>query len=101
MAPSRSSGTGYLSLFREGQSRSFCHTEKHKLSPVVFNRGPQMAPKGGCSDKQMAPSTPVFPLLPAVLAKVRIWKAKVLLVAPDWPQKTWMPDLIALQRESP
>ncbi len=31
---------------------------------------------------------PPFPLLPAVLAKVRILKAKVLLVAPDWPQQS-------------
>ncbi len=42
-----------------------------------------------------------FPLLPAVLAKVRMLKAKVLLVAPDWPQQSWMPDLIALLRGSP
>ncbi len=44
---------------------------------------------------------PPFPLLPAVLAKVRILKAKVLLVTPDWPQQSWMPDLIALLRGSP
>ncbi len=44
---------------------------------------------------------PPFPLLPAFLAKVRIVKAKVLLVAPDWPQQSWMPDLIALLRGSP
>ncbi len=44
---------------------------------------------------------PPFPLLPAVLAKVRMLKAKVLLVAPNWPQQSWMPDLIALLRGSP
>lgn len=44
---------------------------------------------------------PPFPLLPVVLAKVRILKAKVLLVAPDWPQQAWMPDLVALQRGPP
>ncbi len=41
---------------------------------------------------------PPFPLLPAFLAKVKIVKVKVLLVAPDWPQQSWMPDLIALLR---
>ncbi|KAL0151074.1 hypothetical protein M9458_053587, partial [Cirrhinus mrigala] len=44
---------------------------------------------------------PPFPLLPAVIAKVRYAKAKVLLVAPDWPQQSWMPDLIALLKGSP
>ncbi len=33
---------------------------------------------------------PPFPLLPAVLAKVRILQAKVLLLAPDWPQQSWI-----------
>ncbi len=106
MATSPNTGTGHLALFREGQSRYFCHTEKHKLSPVVFNREPQRAPRCGCSDKKKWPPVllyafPPLPFLPAVLAKVIILKAKVLLVAPDWPRKTWMPDLIALQRESP
>lgn len=59
MATSPSSGTGHLASFREGQSRSFCHTGNHTLSPVVFNGGPQGTPRGGCSGKQMAPSTPV------------------------------------------
>ncbi len=59
MATSPSTDTGHLASFREGQSRSFCHTGKHTLSPVVFDGGPQRAPRGGCSGKQMAPSTPV------------------------------------------
>ncbi len=105
MAPPRSSGTVHLALFREGQSRYFCHTEKHKLSPVVFNRGPQRALGVDALTKKWPPvllyAFPPFPLLPAVLAKVIILKAKVLLLAPDWPQKTSMPDLIALLRESP
>ncbi len=59
MATSPSTDTGHLASFREGQSRSFCHTGKHTLSPVVFDGGPQRASRGGCSGKQMAPSTPV------------------------------------------
>ncbi len=59
MATSPSTDTGHLASFREGQSRYFCHTGKHTLSPVVFDGGPQRVPRGGCSGKQMAPSTPV------------------------------------------
>ncbi len=59
MATSPSTDTGHLASFREGQSRYFCYTGKHTLSPVVFDGGPQRAPRGGCSGKQMAPSTPV------------------------------------------
>ncbi len=59
MATSPSTDTGHLASFWEGQSRYFCHTGKHTLSPVVFDGGPQRAPRGGCSGKQMAPSTPV------------------------------------------
>ncbi len=59
MATSPSTDAGHLASFWEGQSRFFCHTRKYTLSPVVFDCGPQRAPRCGCSGKQMAPSTPL------------------------------------------
>ena len=37
---------------------------------------------------------PPFPLLPAVLARVRMLRARVLLVTPDWLHQPWMTELV-------
>lgn len=102
MATSPSGGTGHLASFRE----DLFATQETTNCPLWYS---MVGPRGPLEVDALANewppvllyAFPPFPLLPAVLAKVRILKAKVLLVAPDWPQQSWMPDLIALLRVSP
>ena len=62
--------------------------------------GPQGHIGGGCPSIHMAPRPsvrfPPLPLLPAVLARVRMFQARVLLVAPDWPHQPWMAELVTM-----
>ena len=44
---------------------------------------------------------PPFPLIPAVLAKVEMMEARVLLVAPAWPHQPWMATLQRLLAGTP
>ena len=39
---------------------------------------------------------PPFHLIPAVLAKVRTFLCKVVLIAPLWPNRSWFPELLDL-----
>ncbi len=78
------------------------HRKTHTV-PVVFDGGPQRAPGGGCSGKQMAPSTPVcissFPTSACSPSQGENLQAKVLLLAPRLASTVM--DLIALLRGSP
>ncbi|KAJ1085491.1 hypothetical protein NDU88_005623 [Pleurodeles waltl] len=44
--------------------------------------------------------TPI-PLLPRVLKKIRNNRAQVILVAPDWAQIVWYPELLSIAIGSP
>ena len=44
---------------------------------------------------------PPFPLIPAVLAKVEMMEARLLLVAPAWPHQPWMATLQRLLAGTP
>ena len=105
MAAPPSHRAGHLGPFRPGSGGPLCLPGDYSLPLVVFHDRPQGHIGGGCPSVHMAPGPsvrfPPFPLLPAMLARVRMLQARVLLVAPDWPHQPWRAELVTMLVEIP
>ena len=83
----------------------FASAQHHQL-PRYFSRAAD--PKAAGIDAfradwkaESAPyANPPWPLIAAVLRKIRHDEARVMLVVPDWPNAPWYPELIALTEKS-
>lgn len=44
---------------------------------------------------------PPFHIIPAILTKIRMYRCKIVLIAPLWPHRTWFPELLHLSIAAP
>ncbi|KAI2666668.1 enzymatic polyprotein [Labeo rohita] len=88
-----------LGLIRPGTSRFLCLTGIHPLPAVVrSNRGP---PRYRCTGTQLAEGPAQVCVSPSEphhtdTVQSREDKEQILLVAPFWPKRTWISDLVLL-----
>jgi hypothetical protein len=83
----------------------FASQENHQL-PVYCSHLPES--QAYCTDSLSMKWTNLFGyafpplcLIPQVLAKVKQFQAKIILIAPRWPRRSWFSDLIDLVVETP
>ncbi|KAK7921774.1 hypothetical protein WMY93_008676 [Mugilogobius chulae] len=73
-------------------------TEENSHCPLWFSMTGPPGPLGTDAMSQIWPlgvlyAFPPLPLLPALLSRIRLLRAQVLLVAPNWPQRPWMSEV--------
>ncbi|KAK7898546.1 hypothetical protein WMY93_019399 [Mugilogobius chulae] len=73
-------------------------TEENSHCPLWFSMTGPPGPLGTDAMSQIWPlgvlyAFPPLPLLPALLSRIRLLRAQILLVAPNWPQRPWMSEV--------
>ncbi|XP_066532897.1 uncharacterized protein [Hoplias malabaricus] len=92
-------------LFRKAQVDLFASRDTTHC-PLWFSEEPQDSPLGEDAlahdwPRALLYAFPPFPLLPALLDRVRWENHRVLLVAPQWPYQPWFPLLLSLVQGTP